>query len=118
MNLELRELEFKEPGKEHGELEPPDYGNLLHLSLRVIGDSPSMSVLACLIKNKWNVCGKIEITKFRASTFSVGFTEATDYLRCSGRTWEMILDSSLLISRAPPEQFHEQAFDSVHQWQS
>lgn len=95
---DLNGLEFSDPGTEdglsgremvariaRGDLDPPAYVALLRLALGVIGDPPSIRTLACLIKNKLCVNGRIEINKHWASTFSVCFSEEANYLRCSKR---------------------------------
>lgn len=98
------------------DLNPPAFGALRHLSLRVIRDPHLIQTLAYLVKNKWNAQGKIQINKHWASTFLACFSEETNFLHFCDRTWEMELDSPLLMRRAPHEVFHLESFNSIPQW--
>lgn len=40
------------------------YGEKFFLTLRVLGDPPSMKAIACMAKNKWDLTEKFHITRF------------------------------------------------------
>lgn len=62
----------------------PDHGSPLRLTLRVLGDTPSMRSLASLAKNRWDLQGQFHIVRFRGQTFTITFKQIADYLKCNG----------------------------------
>lgn len=62
----------------------PEVGKPLRLMLRALGDTPSICSLECLAKNKWDLLGKIHISRFREQTITITFQQVADCLKCNG----------------------------------
>lgn len=120
----LRSLEYVTPlidGRKdfailcRGEIQPFKYGTPLKLTMRVIGESPTIRAMACMFKNIWNIRSAFQINRFKYSTFTI-VPKTADYLRCCDRTWEMICNTPMKISKNSAELEHSVVYNGLPQW--
>lgn len=78
----------------------------LNLSVRVVGEKPSLRWLHCYVKFEWDMRSHFMVSTYKELTFVITFMSAPDYLRVVDRVWGFIDDKVLRVSRDPPEMLH------------